>query len=50
MLKMKAKPKKDMGHLYKATNHVRGMLVLIWLTIVGYIVYVECYKDLLTIL
>jgi hypothetical protein len=44
MLKMKAKPKKDMGHLYKATNHVRGLLVLIWLTLVTYIVYVEYCK------
>ena len=41
MLKKKAQPKKDMGHLYKATNHVRGMLILIWLTMITYIMYVE---------
>ena len=39
--------KKEINDVYKVT---RNMLVLIWLTIVGYIVYVECYKDLLTIL
>jgi len=42
MLKQKKPtPKKDMGHLYKATNHVRGMLIVIWLTLVAYIIYVE---------
>ena len=34
-------PQKDMRDLYKATNHVRYTLVLIWLTMITYIMYVE---------
>jgi len=44
MLKSKSSPKKDMGHLYKATNHVRGMLIVIWLTQIAYIVYTEWHN------
>jgi len=38
------KRKKEISHLYKATNHVRGMLIIIWLTLVAYIAYTEWHN------
>ena len=37
-------PKKDMNHLYKITNTLKDQVGLIWLTMVGYIVYLEFFK------
>ena len=43
-------PKKDMNHLYKVTKQLKDSVGLIWLTMVGYIIYLEFIKDLVTIL
>lgn len=40
-------PKKDMNHLYKITQSLRNVVVLMWATFIAYIVYVEFVKDLL---
>ena len=50
MLRSKIKPKKDINALYKLTRHVRGLLVVIWLTLVAYIVYTEWYNVPLSVL
>ena len=42
--------KKDMNHLYKVTKQLKDSVGLIWLTMVGYIIYLEFIKDLVTIL
>jgi len=39
----KPKPKKDMGHLYRISYRTYVTTTLIWLTIIGYIVYVEFF-------
>lgn len=39
----------DMTDLYHVTKQVRTTANLIWLTIVGYIVYLEIYKELVIV-
>ena len=36
--------------MHKLTQKMVNRLTLIWLTLVGYIVYVEFYKDIISIL
>jgi len=36
--------------MHKLTESILNSIRLIWLTLVGYIIYVEFYKDLVTIL
>jgi len=45
MLKQK-KPvkKKEVNDLYKLTNSLKDQVGLIWLTMIGYIVYLEFFK------
>jgi hypothetical protein len=38
-------PKKDMNHLYKITQSLRNVGVLIWATLVAHIIYVEFLTD-----
>ena len=42
----KSLPKKDMNHLYKITQSLRNVAILMWATFVAYVVYVEFVKDL----
>ena len=46
----KSLPKKDMNHLYKITQSLRNVAILMWATFVAYVLYVEFVKDLVTIL
>jgi len=43
-------PQKDMRDLYNMTKQLKDAVGLIWLTMVGYIIYVEFYKDIISIL
>jgi hypothetical protein len=36
--------------MHKLTESIRNGVRLIWLTLVAYIIYVEFYKDIITIL
>ena len=38
-------PQRDMRDLYKITSTLKDLVGLIWLTMVGYIVYLEFFKD-----
>lgn len=40
--------KKEVNDLYKLTKGLRDQIGLIWLTIVGYIIYLEFFKETLT--
>ncbi len=50
MTSKKSAPKKDLNDLHKVTRQMRGIVSLIWVTMVAYIVYVEFYKDIISIL
>ena len=41
------KQKKDTNDVYKATKQLRDQLGIIWLTMIGYIVWVEFFKEVL---
>jgi hypothetical protein len=43
LLKPKVRLDKNMDDLYEATKSLRNQVVLIWLTMVGYIVYLEFF-------
>jgi hypothetical protein len=43
-------PKKDLSHVFKITQSLRNAVMLVWATIVAYIVYVEFVRDIVTIL
>ena len=47
-MKIGRKPKKrldkNMDDLYEATKSLRDQIGMIWLTMVGYIVYIEFFK------
>jgi len=36
--------KKEVNDLYKLTNSLKNQVGLIWLTMIGYIVYLEFFK------
>jgi hypothetical protein len=40
--------KKEVNDLYKLTVQLRNTVLLVWLTIVGYTVYLEFFKETLT--
>mgnify|MGYP000235724852 CR=1 FL=1 len=47
----KKEPKeKKMHDVYKATVLLRNVVLLVWATMIAHFVYVEFYKDLITIL
>ena len=42
--------KKEVNDLYKLTKGLRDQIGLIWLTIVGYIIYLEFFKETLAVI
>jgi len=40
--------KKEVNDLYKLTVQLRNTVLLVWLTIVGYTIYLEFFKETLT--
>ena len=40
--------KKEVNDLYKLTVQLRNTVQVIWLTMVGYIIYLEFFKETLT--
>jgi len=47
---LKKKIKIPESAMHKLTESILNSIRLIWLTLVGYIIYVEFYKDIISIL
>ena len=50
LMKPKRRLDKNMDDLFKITQSLRNVVVLAWVSFIAYVVYVEFYKDIITIL